>query len=77
MDSRDNVPIAVIKVTSRTSWQEDVTAESNECARARFPKCLAVHLKRVGNEAEECVNVGPLHPFPEQAVNEMVASEME
>lgn len=40
-----------------------------------FPKYVIVHHGQVENEAEDCTTVGPLEPFQEQEVEEMMDSE--
>lgn len=49
--SSETVPIAMVKVKSRTTWPDDVTAKKNDYSRTWSPKYL-VPRKGVENEAE-------------------------
>lgn len=55
--SRQNVPIAVIDVTSPTTCQRDFTAERNKCARTGCLKYFFMHRKGVRHEAQVCLIV--------------------
>lgn len=73
----ENAPVAGIQVATFTTCEENVAGRWNEFARTRFSKYGVVNREMVEIEGIQCGIAGPLEPFPRQAADEMVPSEME
>lgn len=67
----------MIEIERSRKWQEDVTAQWTECARAGFPKYVVVHQKRARNKAGERIIVKSLQPSLGQAVEMLAANGIE
>lgn len=71
-----NFFLAVIEITSSSTWQKDLNTKRNEYASTAFPKYVTVHRRRVGNEVEGCVTAGSLERSRGQIMNKIVKSGM-
>lgn len=60
--STENVPVAVIEVTSSTIWQEHFTTKWNEYGRTRMPKYVVAPRMGLRGEARGSISVGPQEP---------------